>query len=163
MARTKELADRLGVSASRKGKGKPKAKGGRPTKCTRAFLDDFEVLLLGGSHPKSAFLALGASTDSFDRWRERGEKEPDTLYGEFCLILSRSHSMAKVSVDNRTYRSATAGDVSAARLWYMRQRAEGFEPQNAQGPSDIPFDDDDVLRSELTSRLDRLAQSKRAG
>lgn len=152
---------------------KPKAvkdKGGRPPKITAQFLKDLEVLLLGGAHPRTAVLSLGISGDSWTRWREKGQTDghgnyPNNLYGKFCGLIDRASAVARAGVDVAVHKSAKAGDMGAARLYYQRVRAENFEPHNLKGdlpPGEVD-DDNDALLTALATRVAGLVKAGGTG
>lgn len=145
-------------------------KGGRPPKITAAFLKELETLLLGGVNPRTAVLSLGISGDSWTRWREKGQPDglgnyPNNLYGRFCGLVDRASAVARAGVDVAVHKSAKAGDMGAARLYYQRVRAENFEPHNLKGdlpPGDVD-DDNDSLLTALATRVAGLVKAGGAG
>jgi transposase len=92
----------------------------RPTKLTPETRDRILQALRAGNHAEAACRAAGIATSTSYSWLDRGEREPDALYGAFAEAVRRAEAEAEVHAV-AVVRRAMADDWRAA-LAYLERR-----------------------------------------
>lgn len=83
------------------------------------MLRQIAELLLEGHHKETVADFLGIWRSTWWRWEQRGEREPDSVYGEFCNITRRAIAGAEVGFI-RDIRTGRRGWDAAA--WLAERR-----------------------------------------
>ena len=67
----------------------------RPTKLTPELQGKICEILSKGNSITTACQSVGISDTTFRRWKEQGDKEPDSVHGEFVEAMQKAESDAK--------------------------------------------------------------------
>lgn len=74
--------------------------GGRPSKAeqllTPAMLEEIGLLLCEGNYKETVAEFLGINRATWWRWEQLGEREPGSIYAEFCNVVKRSSAAAEI-------------------------------------------------------------------
>jgi transposase len=97
--------------------------GGRPSKAeqllTLEMLEAVAGLLFEGHHKETVADFLGIHRATWWRWEQIGEREPETIYGEFCNITRKAIAGAEID----TIRAIRNGRADwPARAWMAERR-----------------------------------------
>ncbi len=95
----------------------------RPTKLTREMRDRIVQAIRAGNYAEIACRASGISASTYYRWLERGEREPDSIHGEFEAAVRLAEAESEVHAV-ALLRRAMPGDWRAA-LAYLERRHPG--------------------------------------
>jgi hypothetical protein len=69
---------------------------GRPTKLTRAVMEEIVRNMASCAHASVAAGCAGVGSRTFFSWMRRGKEEPDTLYGEFRRGIQKAARTAEM-------------------------------------------------------------------
>lgn len=84
---------------------------GRPTSCTKELLEELAGHIREGALPKTAFLAMGLSQSSWQRWNDAADDpKADPIYHEFRLVCEGTHALCRMAVAKKMYSVAMEGD-----------------------------------------------------
>lgn len=97
--------------------------GGRPSKAehllTAEMLEEVAKLLLEGHHKETVADFLGIHRATWWRWEQIGEREPESLYGQFCNITRKAIAGAEID----TIRAIRGGQRGwESRAWIAERR-----------------------------------------
>lgn len=91
----------------------------RPTKLTPELCTRVAELLRQGHYRSDVIASLGISEPTFYNWLNRGKEEPDSIYGEFELAVSKAPAESKILAINVVNKAALAGKWEAI-AWKLR-------------------------------------------
>jgi transposase len=99
------------------------ARRGRPSKAeqvlTPEILERAAALLLEGHHKETVADFLGIHRATWWRWEQIGEREPETIYGDFCNVTRAAIAGAEIDA----IRTIRAGRPDwPARAWLAERR-----------------------------------------
>ena len=95
------------------------ANPGRPSKLTPALIKEFETLLSVVPYWETAADYLELPAVTVYRWMKRGEREPGTLYGEFCRVTKKARARHEISLA----REVRQQPLNWQRFAWMLERA----------------------------------------
>lgn len=99
------------------------ARVGRPSKAehllTPEMLDAIGTLLVEGNCKETVAAFLGISRMTWWNWEQRGEREPDSIFGEFLYVVEKAQAAAEIGL-LRHVRNGAPGWQSNA--WIMERR-----------------------------------------
>lgn len=101
----------------------PPARVGRPSKAetvlTPEILEAVGLLLSEGHYKETVADFLGISRMTWWNWEQRGEREPDSVYGEFLYVVKKASAAAEILL----FRGIRAGfDGWQSKAWIMERR-----------------------------------------
>ncbi len=74
--------------------------GGRPSKAeqvlTPQMLDEIGLLLAEGNYIQTVAAFMGITRMTWWNWEQRGEQEPDSIFGEFVYTVKRAQAAAEI-------------------------------------------------------------------
>jgi succinate dehydrogenase flavin-adding protein (antitoxin of CptAB toxin-antitoxin module) len=83
------------------------------------MLDAIGTLLVEGNHKETVADFLGITRMTWWNWEQRGEREPDTIFGEFLYTVKKAQAASEISM-LRLIRTGWEGWQSKA--WIMERR-----------------------------------------
>jgi succinate dehydrogenase flavin-adding protein (antitoxin of CptAB toxin-antitoxin module) len=99
------------------------ARIGRPSKAehvlTSEMLDMIGTLLVDGNCKETVAAFLGITRMTWWNWEQRGEREPDSIFGEFLYVVEKAQAAAEIGM-LRSIRFGAPGWQSSA--WIMERR-----------------------------------------
>lgn len=117
---------------------------GRPTKLTKQVIKDVCCCISDGLKYEDACLVAGISVSSFCEWRVKGEKQPDTIYGELLDSVKKAQAKRKQRLLKKI---EAAGDEQwQANAWILeRGHPDEFGKTKVEheGTINLHFDRDD--------------------
>ena len=134
-------------------RGKGDDVGGHPTKLTPAVQEKILTALVSGNYRNVAAQWADIAPETFSRWMERGEKEPESPYGLFRQAVLKAEARAHVRAVNRILKAAEK-DAKHAQWWlarkYPKEWAEKPRVQVEGVPGGAPIPVEVVLRDVTT-------------
>lgn len=138
---------------------------GRPTKLSRAILEEIAKHIREGARAKDATLASGVSMKTWYRWNDEAEDpKADPIYHEFRLICEGTHALCKVTVAKKMYDAAKEGDPAN---WAKHVGMEGFGANRVElsGPEGGPMqvETPGALMENLLDTFEQMAERRTPG
>jgi hypothetical protein len=117
------------------------ARRGRPSKAeqvlTPEILERAAALLLEGHHKETVADFLGIHRATWWRWEQIGEREPETIYGDFCNVTRAAIAGAEIDAI-RTIRAGRPDWPARAWLGSPSGGASGSRSRSGARPSVSP-------------------------
>jgi len=94
---------------------------GRPTKCTpKAIVDAERIQSLGATDIITAEY-IGVSTSCFYEWIQKGERDPDSVYGHFAEAIKKGRSQSGI-INLQAVQAAVRKGQWTAAAWLLERR-----------------------------------------
>jgi len=100
--------------------------GGRPTKLTPEIQEKIVQVIRAGNYAEVAAAYAGISNKTFYLWKQKGEDQPDSAYGEFLHAIkkaeadSEAEAVAQIKLAARDPKNWVAGMTWLERRYQKR-------------------------------------------
>lgn len=88
---------------------------GRPSECSREIIKKIRQAILTGAYVETAAAFVGVSKKTLYSWMSRGNKEPDSIFGEFLNAVDQAFAEYELRELNNIDKAAMGHETEFAR------------------------------------------------